>query len=111
MKSPLVRSDGRGIFRSSRDVPAQDEAATGGSKGDAVAGEEECGGPPREEVAAIGRGTARCGGGPAGEPAAEAGGGAGAHPLHQQEPDEPDGAGAGLVGPGRTDADPNPSAD
>src|SRR5436190_21201230 len=44
MKSPLVRSDGRGIFRSSRDVPAQDEAATGGSEGEAVAGEEECGG-------------------------------------------------------------------
>src|SRR3954452_2561197 len=97
MKSPLVRSDGWGIFRSSRDVLAQNEAATGGSEGEAVAGEEECGGPHREEVAAVGRGTAHCGRGPAGEPAADAGREVDDHRLYQQEPGERDGDGEGLV--------------
>src|SRR3954452_21205389 len=111
MKSPLVRSDGWGIFRSSRDVPAQDEAATGGSEGEAVAGEEECGGPHTEEGGAVGRGTAHCRGGPAGEPAAEARREVDDHRLYQQEPDQRDGDGEGLVSHERTDADANHSED
>ena len=88
----------------------QDEAATGGSEGEAVAGEEECGGPHREEVA-VGRGTAHCAGGAAGEPAAYAGREADDHCLYEQQPGERDGDGEGLVGHQRADADANHSGD